>query len=343
MKIAYTTDGELEIRSRHFLNTLKQRGHTIFKHSEEIKCVPDSDVWLFEYMYKTSDPKTINIARLEYWLPQFLKFPGKLILLETSDANSIHGKYMNELLRNRIDAVVTFCKYPENHHSSSGIYDKIVLIPRYTLPHINNIIPEKRNNKIFFVGRVTGSNFFSGCNWRIEALKLIYQDEFLKNNFEGWLCRDPVHVLSQSLISQPNYLSTIVGDKPYKISNDEYIQHLCNNITSLCMPGNTAWGYRHIQSMQCRNAIISFPLNINNREWLFQDSFNDSYYFLQPDLSDFKQVLSYAIHNEQESIRRGEMNYQIYCRTFKLDAGDVYQSHVWDIVDEQLQQLKIQL
>lgn len=82
--IAVTTNNQLSIRGKHFFETLKHRGHQIQYYSECIKQPPQADVWIFEYLY--NQPKNINLARFQYWLPQFKQFGGKIALLCLSDS-----------------------------------------------------------------------------------------------------------------------------------------------------------------------------------------------------------------------------------------------------------------
>lgn len=77
--IAVTTQNQLSFRARHFINTLKHRGHQIIAHPECIKKPPQADIWIFEYLYSLPN-HDINQMRLQYWLPQFKQFNGKIAL-----------------------------------------------------------------------------------------------------------------------------------------------------------------------------------------------------------------------------------------------------------------------
>lgn len=334
--IAVTSDWKLSPRSKHLFNTLRKRGHDIIIHDELQRYAPTADIWIFEYL-TVSSYKTINLARLQHWKDILLSFKGKILLATFTDNCFTFASCIDEQLKSRIDGIVTFTKMSEDTIHCRDMYNKYVLIPRYTIDVLNPVIPQNRANKIFFVGKLTGANAFDGKNWRVEAMQIIKSVPFINENFEGWLCIDRlINLLHEQTIQR------IIGSTQ-TISNTEYIDRLCCNQISLCLPGNTAWGYRHLQSLACKNTIISFPLENDPGTWLFQGAFNNSFYFLEKDLSNTQELLEYALNNKQENIWRAEKSHKIYKQCFELTEDNTYQDYVWSFISNQLKQLNISL
>jgi hypothetical protein len=157
------------------------------------------------------------------------------------------------------------------------------------------------------------------------------------------LCTDPNHQVSPNLSSKAEYMHEIIGNKPDVLRGKDYYNYLLKHQISLCLPGNTAWGYRHLQSLICKNTIISFPLENDPGEWLFQSKFNDSFYFIDKNLDNFNEILLYAINNFEENLERANKSYDAYIKYFKLHNNNIYQDHIWNIIDSSLQQCGINL
>lgn len=330
MRIAITSSNTLQLRYKHFLNTLKKDKHKIVEHNDIAK-IPQSDIWIIDYVY-TSNYIQDNIDRFNSLLPQILKFRGGVFLLNVGDSCPTFTAKLNSDLIERIDGVIVLNKFEESSPHSKGISKKTILIPRFTIdftPYSNDLA---RENKIFFVGKITGSDFFNNKNWRIEAFNKILNNSFLKDNFYGWLHPDD-RVLPERLRGKDYYLS-VVGAKDKLLSLAEYYSELKKYQISLCLPGNTAWGYRHLHSLVCMNTIISFELSSDSGEWLFQNMFNNSFYFLKNDLSNFELVLTDSIKKVDESIIRAQKSYETYQEYFELLPDNTYQDHVWKIVKD---------
>lgn len=304
--------------------------------------VPDADFWIFDYMYGTPNYANDNKENIISHESLFHAFKGKLALMCINDGCSIHAPMIPDKLKKRIDCIITLLRYPENHAQSRGMYNKIVLLPRYTVDYERrDILP--KDNKIFFVGRLTGSDMFGGANWRVEAFKKIYANEFLHNNFSGWIQSVDNKIKICEHRRNAEYDKTIIGTSPKVLTHNEYNQHLDKMLISLCLPGNTNLGYRHFQSIICRCAVISFRMENDPGEWLYQTAFNDSFYFVNDDLSNLEMVMEYSLRNTQETILREQIGWNRYLQYYELKPTNVYQDHICNALMLRFSELGIML
>lgn len=326
MRIAFTTSNALQPRYNHFFNTLRKDKHEIINHIDS-NTIPQSDIWIIDYIY-TSNYLQDNINRFNDLLPQILKFKGKILLLNVGDSCPLNSSKLNNVLIERVDGVIALNRFKANDAHSMSVFNKTILIPRFTIDYTPHFIDDiARENKVFFVGKLTGSDFFDKKNWRVEAFNKISNNLFLRDNFYGWLHPDD-RVLPERLKGK-EYFSSAIGTKDKLLSLAEYYLELKKHQISLCLPGNTAWGYRHLHSLSCKNTIISFELACDSGEWLFQNVFNDSFYFLESDLSNFELILTSSIKNTDESKARAQKSYEMYQEYFELQPDNTYQDHVW--------------
>jgi len=343
MKIAFTSDHKLESRCTHLKNTLQKYNFEIVNHNDA-SVSPDADIWIIDYLYGTANYVDDNIKRFNEISVVAEKYKGKVLLMCLNDGCPLYASRLPKSLTERIEGVIALNKQIANKDTNKNlIEDKVILIPRYTIDYI----PFKRNsiqkNKSFFVGRLTGDNFFNGKNWRIESLKLIEQANLIPEYFEGWLHSEDNKILGPRLGNNVEYFNTAVGIQNKQISHNDYLVQLQTYQTSLCLPGNTAWGYRHLNSLACKNTIISYELSSNTDEWLFQDVFNDSFYFLKKDLSNLCDIIKYAADNVDESIFRAEQSYAAYCTYWELLPDNTYQDHVWNGIVNSFDKIGISL
>lgn len=326
MKIVITSNQTLLVRVKHFINTLRSRGHIV--EVQNYGCgTPDADMWIFDYLYGTDNCLNDNRENIAAYESQFHSFKGKLALMCINDGCNLHTSIMSDKLKKRLDCIISFLRYPANHPHSRGMYDKIVLIPRYTVDYERRAIQPKEN-KIFFVGRLTGGDMFGGANWRVEAFKKIYANAFLRTNFNGWLQSTDNKIRVGAGRCNDDYNKTIIGTSPRVLSHEQYNQYLDKMLISLCLPGNTNLGYRHFQSIVCRSAVISSRMENDPGEWLYQTAFNDSFYFVHDDLSNLEMVMEYALHNTQETILREQIGWDRYMQYYELLPTNVYQEHI---------------
>lgn len=341
MKIVITSDQRLLVRVKHFINTLRSRGHIVEVQNHGCG-MPDADLWIFDHLYGTPNYLIDNKENIAANEPLFHSFKGKLAIMCINDGCNIHISTLSDKLKERIDGIITFLRYPENHQFSRGMYSKIVMIPRYTVDYERREIVPKEN-KVFFVGRITGGDLFGGANWRVEAFKKIYANEFLRSNFTGWLQSHNNKVLVSDSRRNDEYNKTIIGTSPKVLSHDEYNQHLDKTLISLCLPGNTNLGYRHFQSIICRCAVISHRMENDPGEWLYQTAFNDSFYFVNDDLSNLEMVMEYSLRNTQETILREQIGWERYQHYYELKPTNVYQDHISDALMTKFSEIGIML
>lgn len=345
MVISITTDNALRYRSKHLYKTLQNQGHELVFFTEENKVTPKSDVWIFEYRSNITDYCAVNIARLQYWLQQFLGYRGKLVLLNTSDGCPMYVGMFPQLLKNRVDAIVSFIRYPRTSMHSREMYDKIILLPRYTHDYkiIEDADLQNRENKIFFMGRLTGKMNASGFNVRSEAMKKISRNPFLSKNFNGYICSDPDHVKLKDTDLYSKCMQGVEYRAVEKMNADAFMKKLQQHTISLCLPGTTAWGYRHLQSLICKNTIVSCPLMDRDQYWINHDVFDDSFYFIQPDLSNFDEVLEYALRNPGESKQRAVKSFETYQKYFELQPDNSYKQSTWEYIQQEFLKCQIKI
>jgi hypothetical protein len=338
IKIALTSDHHLKSRRAHLFNTMHKHGIEIINH-DDASTTPDADIWIIEYLYKTANYVEDNIKRFNEISAVAEKYKGKVLLMCLNDGCPLYAWRLPKSLIDRINGIITASK---NSTNTNLIDEKIVLIPQFTIDYT----PFKRNNiqknKSFFIGKMTGGSRFNGKNWRVESFKLIKQANLIPEYFEGWLYSNTAF-FDHKLKNDVDYINTIVCIQDKLLSQEDYLIQLQTYQTSLCLPGNVAWCYRHLQSAAYKNTIISYELSSVTEKWLFQDVFNDSFYFLKPDLSNLCDIIKYAADNVEESIFRAEQSYAAYSTYWELLPDNTYQDHVWRGIMNSFEKIGISL
>lgn len=342
MKIAWLkNEGGLEYRIQHFVNTLRE-SHSVV----EIDNINKIDVGFFDWILidyfsaKTNDPHTEMCERINSFKDYLLKFKGKIIFYSVDDGQAIYANQLDPEIVNRLDAWIVYM-INEGFLDSCPQYknilkNKFVKIPRFTLPYVksDDVIYEEKENKIVFIGRTTGNYWFNGKNWRIEALNKIWDNEFLKKHFDGWLVDDyMIDVPNQ--YEEYNKTFKFVSKNNY-LSENEWYQKLKKSTLSLCIPGHTKFGYRHPQSMVFKSTMLAnFDLEYDNYSWLFSDKLKNISYTIKPDLSDFIEKCEESLLNREKTKTYAFGAYDVYRSYFEPTIKNTYQSHVWDIIKNQ--------
>lgn len=335
-------------RIQHLINTLKLTNDVC-----EIKNISEItnnafDVLLIEYFSShTSNPHEEMISRMKLLKPELMRFKGHLIFYSVDDGQALYIRDLDLDIVHRIDAWFVYMKsygfINDDIERGSIIEKKLVLIPRYTLPYINseNISYEKKQNKIVFIGRTTGNYWFeNGKNWRVECLRRIWDNKFLREKFDGWLVDD--NIIDVPFQNEEYKKSFKFIKKDVYISEETWYEKLRNNTLSLCMPGHTKYGYRHSQSMKFKTTMLSnFNMELDPYPWLFSDKLTNISYTVNSDLSNFEELCIESLINREKTENYANIAYDIYKFYFEPTANNEFQSHIWKIVTNQLQELNI--
>lgn len=346
MNIAWlkNMDG-IEYRIQHFVNTLKET-HTVYeiKNINHIN-VTKYDMVLIDYFSaKSGDAHKEMCDRINSFKDALLRFKGKIVLYSVDDGQAIYNNEVDFEIINRIDAWIVFMIHDGFLDGCPKHKDilkkKLIRIPRYTLPYVNStdVNYDKKENKIVFIGKTTGNYWFNGKNWRIEALNKIWDNQFLKKHFDGWLVDDYIiDVPDQN--DEYNKTFKFVKKNVY-LSQENWYEKLKNSTLSLCIPGHTKLGYRHPQSMTFKSTMLAnFDLEHDPYPWLFSDKLKDISYTVKPDLSDFIEICEEALLNKEKTKNYAYAAYDVYKQYLEPTNKNTYQNHVWLIVKEQFNNL----
>ena len=337
----------MEYRLQHFVNTLKET-HTVTEiNSIDQINIDKFDLLLMDYYSATTNNAHAEMCdRINAFKDALLKFEGKLVLYSLDDGQAIYNNEVDFEIINRIDAWVVymindgFLDYCPKH--SDILRKKFVRIPRYTLPYVEStdISYDDKENKIVFIGKTTGNYWFNGKNWRVEALNKIWDNEFLKKHFDGWLVDDYIiDVPTQS--EEYNKTFKFVSKDQY-LSETEWFEKLKKSTLSLCIPGHTKFGYRHSQSMVFKSTMVgNFDLENDSYSWLFSDKLKDISYTIKPDLSDFVEKCEESLLDREKTKKYAFAAYDVYRSYFEPTEKNTYQGHVWNIVKEQFDMIGI--
>lgn len=335
----------MEYRIQHFINTLKD-SHTIFeiKNIQDIN-IKNFDMVLIDYFSAyLNDPHKEMCDRINSFKEDLLKFKGKVVLYSLDDGQAIYNNDVDFEIINRIDAWVVYMIHdgfldccPKH---KDILNKKFVRIPRYTLPYVNSeeISYDDKENKIVFIGKTTGNYWFNGKNWRIEALNKIWDNEFLKKHFDGWLVDD--HIIDVPMQDNEYNKTFKFVKKDLYLSEYDWYQKLRKSTLSLCIPGHTKLGYRHPQSMAFKSTMLAnFDLENDPYPWLFSEKLKDISYTVKPDLSNFIEICEEAIVNREKTKYYAHAAYDVYKKYLEVTERNTYQSHIWSVVREQFNKL----
>lgn len=325
IRVAFTSKKQLYKRVSHFFNTLKRKNIVVFDHNKS--SIPDADIWLIDHVYE-SDYFNANLAWFEQFLPYVLNFAGKVVLLNSNDNFTYALQIYPKDLLDRIDGIIALNKPLNNSKHVEFLAKKTVLLPRFTIDYLPEGAPIKKENKVFFIGKLTGADFFSGKNWRIECFKKINANPYILQNFVGWISTPKNFEINKKILDVYN-IENIPIAKEQIIPEKEYFNNLLKYQISLCLPGNTSWGYRHLLSLAAKTTIVSFDLSNDSGEWLFQHEFKNTMYVIDPHLNNFESVVSQSILEKEKSLHYAQLSYEVYRNFFELLPDNTYQDHVW--------------
>lgn len=361
MKIALLQNiDSMEYRLQHFLNTLKLKNEVVYVKNIEDIHNNNFDILLMDY-YHPNDIGGVEqmCFRINNFKEDLLKFKGKIIFYSLDDGQATYINDVDFEILNRIDAWIVYMKHvgylniaPEKY--KDAVFNKFIKIPRYTIPYTkcDDILYENKKNKIVFVGRTTGNYWFYGKNWRVECLNKIWENQFLKEHFDGWIVDD-------SIIDVPHqneeYNKTFkYVKKNVFISEKDWFDMLKNNTISLCIPGHTKLGYRHLQSMAFKSTMLAnFNLEYDEFNYMFSDKLRGISYEINeglkhlggpgewPDLNKFVELCEESLKNTEKTKQYAYAAYDVYKTYFELTKENTYQNHIWKIIKDEFAILNI--
>lgn len=333
-------------RIQHLINTLSINNSVTLIN--DIGDIHNYDIAFIDYFScKTHNPHLEMCNRINAFKNDLLMFKGKLLFYSLDDGQAIYSNLLDEEIVTKLDGWISYMindgflkSCPKYDHI---LRDKFILIPRYSLPYINteDVNYETKQNKIVFIGRTTGNYWFeNNKNWRIESLKLIHENQTLNENFDGWLVDDEIIDVNKQSLEYNKTFKLIKKDK--YLSEEQWIHKLKSNTLSLCIPGHTKLGYRHMQSMACKSTMVgNFDLEYDPYKYLFSDKFKNISYTVKEDLTDFVNICEEAILNKEKTKQYAFEAFDVYKTYFELTPENTYRRHVWKIVTDQFGQLNI--
>lgn len=330
MKIHITTS-ECKNRIHPLRNTLA-KNHEVTTN-ESLDEIPMADIWLVDY-YKTYWNKLLE--RMNSHEEQFLKFKGKLLPISLDDGCVITTEGLKETIVRRFDGWITGSVYgPEKKRYHECLTGKFILIPRFQIYRMDMKIPSIKINQMVFVGSTTGGLKFHGKNIRVEALRLIYTNPFLKNHFKGGLINDFIYWCNPS----EEYLNVLRQYLVPQMQHKDWWELL--NQSTLCpnLEGNGLFSYRPLESLRSKATIISPPFFLDPGEWLFSDKLKNCVYFYKQDLTDFEKICETAIKDVDKTKSMAEESFDVYKTYFESEPDYTYNKAVMTQFKEKFEQL----
>lgn len=335
----------IEYRFAHFINTISDTHNVV--RINNINEIHDYDLAIIDYFSCRSDnPHDEMCTRINSFRDDLMRFNGKFIFYSLDDGQAIYTNELDSDIVSKLDAWIVYMINDE-FLKSSPLYDeiireKLVRIPRYTIPYINtdNVVYENKINKITFIGRTTGNYWFDNKNWRIESLKMIYNNDFLKDNFDGWIVDDEIIDVPHQ-VDDYNKTFKFVRKNKY-LTETEWFSKLKDSTLSLCIPGHTKLGYRHYQSMAFKSTMLAtFDLTTDPYPYLFSDKLENISYVVNDDLSNLVEICEDALTNTQKTKEYALNAYDVYKTYFEVTEQNTYKDHVWNIIKDQFSELNI--
>jgi len=264
------------------------------------------------------------------------KFQGKLCFIDTSDNSlcpSIYTKYQNFF-----DRVHCAFLYTETDFTRAK-FRRRILYPKFT---INYLPPHQvhKNKVVYFRGSLTGGLRLNDKNHRIEAIKKLEQ-----LNSEWSDCKLNV---TPNLLQYCPVVKKLMQDEQMKlyilslsqskiVQHEDYIKQLGSSSSSLCLPGNAIWCYRHLESMALESNIISLSVDYDAGFWIGRDELDDCFNILNFDLSNLKDVCEYSLSDCNELKEKRKYALDVYRRVFELTPENFYKPATWKCMYEKMQ------
>ena len=338
MRVLFVKQSSNNERITDFLLTLKKKGWETFTHDK----LENIDWNYYNFIiFEYSNSTYINKFEIDV-----LNFTGKISFAVLTDDGVFEYEELKDTILDRLDCWIVLQANENSFSEREYEYkEKLVYIPRFTHPNLMSCVKEplyeKKINKIVFIGRSTGGYAFNGKNYRVEGLKKIYNNSFLRNNFWGVLSDNNI---LDSEYQDEEYNSTFVyADREFWLSQEQWQQLLCNNTLNLAIMGHTKFGYRQPLCLATKNVMVgTFDFRLDPYSWLFSEHFKDISYQVKEDFSDFEDVLTESLLNKEKTREYAYRGYDLYKTYYELNPDWSYRDNVWKVVEEQFNRIGIE-
>ena len=312
-------------------NTLK-RNHDVTMN-DSLEEIPTADVWIVDG-YDTS---IIGMqTRINSHEDNFIKYKGKLLAVSLDDGCFTYTSGINQSIINRLDGWFTGILWDENSNIfDKSLKDKFILIPRFLISQMDMDFSTKKINQIVFWGSTTGGLKLNGKNARVEAFKIIDNNNFIKSNFKGGLTYDYIIDSQESDDYRNTYQKFVVPVLPHAA----WWRLLTESTLCPNMEGNGLFSYRPLESMRSKATIISPPFFKDPGDWLFSDKLKNCVWFYNRDLSNFAEICERALLDVDKTSMMAEEAYDVYKTYFEADIDESYNKMCRSVINDKVEKL----
>jgi hypothetical protein len=305
--------------------------------SDSIETIPSVDVWIVDWFSTSLDAISTRVNAHE---SQFLNFKGKLLPISLDDGCVTYTLNVKQSIINRIDGWFTGIIWDNDPATGWKLHDdclkdKFILIPRFMIDHAEVIHPPERTNRIVFYGSTTGALNLNGKNPRVEALKIIEGNPFLKSHFEGGLTYDYIIDVSET----PEYRATYQHLVVPHYHQPKWLKLLSESTLCPNMEGNGLFSYRPLETMRAKAAMLSPQFFKDPGVWLFAEKLRDCFWMYKRDLSDFAEVCERALLDRDKSRELAENAYECYKDYFETTPDNTFNAKSMEQMKESFEKL----
>lgn len=331
MKIHISHNNWCKGRILPLYNWLRKNNEVTMNNS--LDEIPSSDIWIVDWYDTNINGLQTRINSHEY---NFLKYKGKLLAVSLDDGCFTFTQGIKDTIINRLDGWFTGILWDElSNIFDSSLRDKFILIPRFLISKMDMDFSKEKINQIVFWGSTTGGLKLDGKNARVEALKIIENNYFLKNNFKGGLTYDYIIDVEETDEYRKSYQKFVVPVLPHK----DWYQLLTDSTLCPNMEGNGLFSYRPLESMRSKTTILSPPFFKDPGEWLFSEKLKNCIWFYNRDLSNFANICEEALLNVEKTKEMSEEAYDVYKTYFEANINESYNDRCVDIINNRLEKV----
>ena len=290
--------------------------------NDTVDIIPSADIWLIDWYDVNMDKLTHRINSNE---ENFLKYKGKLLPISLDDGSfTVTIKIKNTII-NRLDGWITGMIWDLDYGLyDKSLYGKFILVPRFHIDNLDIEIPLKKTNQLVFWGSTTGGLKLNNKNPRVECLKIIDSDSYLKSKFKGGLVFNYIIDSNETEEYKETYQKFVVPI----ISNKDWWNILSESTICLSLEGNTVFSYRPLEAMRSKATIISAPFLKDPGSWLFSDKLQNCVWFYKKDLTDFKKICETALFDVDKTKQMSDEAFDVYKTWIEDEPDKTYNSKV---------------
>lgn len=312
-------------------NSLKRNNDVTINNSLEE--IPTADVWIVDWFDTTIVGMQNRINSYEH---NFLKYTGKLLAVSLDDGCITYTHGIKQSIINRLDGWFTGILWDEQSNMFDvSVKDKFILIPRFLISRLDMDFSRKKTNQIVFWGSTTGGLKLNGKNPRVEALKIIDNNNFIKSNFKGGLTYNYIIDCEESDEYKNSYQKFVVP----VISHESWWQILTESTLCPNMEGNGLFSYRPLESMRSKATIISPPFFKDPGDWLFSEKLKNCVWFYNRDLSNFAEICEKALLDVDKTLEMSDEAYDVYKTYFESDVNESYNKMCRSVINDKVEKL----